>query len=324
MPVGERLASQSQHRDDALTKIMSKHHTVLTCVMVLGFFPAAALAQAEHERPYFVTYDHYMEELGALEIGANFVLGRAKDLNTFLGNWTEFEYGARRWWTTEFYLDTQHTRHEGSLFTGMRFENRFRLLTEDHAINPVLYVEYEHLNGADKTLREVVGFDSKEDLRVPNSVAREKTEHEIETKLILSSEIQAWNLSENFIAVKNLHEGRWEFGYAVGVSRPLKWTYGRNRCAFCRESFTVGAELYGGLGEWGKVTLRNTSQYIATLLRWNLTSGTTHRISPGWGLTDRSVGSLIRFGVAQEIDIFGHKFGRLFRGHRLRLRRDEG
>jgi len=36
------------------------------------------------------------------------------------------------------------------------------------AINPVLYVQYEPLNGADKTLTEIVGFDSKENLRVPN------------------------------------------------------------------------------------------------------------------------------------------------------------
>ena len=68
------------------------------------------------------------------------------------------------------------------MFTGFRIENPFRLLREEHTINPVLYVEYEHLNGADKTLKEIVGFDSKEDLRIPNSVASQKTEHEIDTK----------------------------------------------------------------------------------------------------------------------------------------------
>ena len=48
------------------------------------------------------------------------------------------------------YLDWQHTKHEGSLFTGFRFENRFRPFLEEHRINPVFYVEYEHVNGADK------------------------------------------------------------------------------------------------------------------------------------------------------------------------------
>jgi len=85
--------------------------------------------------------------------------------------------------------------------------------------------------------------------------------------MILSSEIKEWNLAENFIALKNIHEGQWEFGYAVGISRSLKSTYSGNRCAFCRESFTAGAELYGGLGDWDKFTLRNTPQYLAPLLR---------------------------------------------------------
>ena len=118
----------------------------------LGLLPALVLAQERTPTPYFVAYDHYMEEPGALEIGTSPVLGRAHGLNTFLGALNEFEYGARRWWTTEFYIDWQHTRHEGSLFTGFRFENRFRPFLEPHRINPILYVEYAHINGADKTL----------------------------------------------------------------------------------------------------------------------------------------------------------------------------
>src|SRR5215510_14957371 len=274
-----------------------KYRVVITCATVLGFFPAAALAQQEHERPYFVTYDHYMEERDALEIANAAVLGRDKTINTFWGNWTEFEYGATTWWTTAFYLDAQHTRHEGSVFTGVRFENRFRLSTHEHAINPVLYVEYEHLNGADKTLKEIVGFDSKEDLAVPNSVAREEKEREIETKLILSSEIGQWNLSENFIGSKNVHGEKWEFGYAVGLSRSLAAGTGR-RCTFCAEKFAAGVEVYGGLGVWDDITFRNTSQYIAPVFLWSLPSETVFSFSPGWGLTNESVRTLFRFGIS--------------------------
>ena len=50
--------------------------------------------------------------------------------------------------------------------------------------------EYEHLNGADKTLREIVGLDGIKDLIVPNSVAREERKHEIETRLIPSGEFK--------------------------------------------------------------------------------------------------------------------------------------
>jgi len=61
--------------------------------------------------------------------------------------------------------------------------------------------------------------------------------------------------------------------------------------------------------------LRNTSQYLAPLLRWNLPTETTLRVSVGWGLTDQSVRSLIRFSVAQEFDNVGRTIGKLFRGH---------
>jgi len=286
-------------------------HALRGLLLALGLLSADVFGQDRVDR-YFVTYDHYMEEPDTLEISWAPVLGRAGGINTFLGNLNEFEYGATKWWTSEFYLDWQHTRHEGSVFTGWRFENRFRPFLETRRVNPVLYVEYEHLNGADKTLKEIVGFDSKEDLAVPNSEARHEHEREIETKLILSSDIGQWNLAENFLGVKNVHGGQWEFGYAVGVSRPLKAPVG-NRCTFCAEKFAAGLELYGGLGTWSKFTLRGTSQYVAPLLVWSLPSETTIRVSPGWGLTDQSVTTLFRFGVAQEIDGIGRKIGKIFR-----------
>ena len=287
-------------------------HAIIGFFATLGLLPALTLAQERIPRPYFVTYDHYMEEPDALEIQTSPVLGWAHGLNTFLGDWIEFEYGARKWWTTAFYLDWQHTRHEGTLFTGFRFENRFRPFLEPHRINPVLYVEYGDFNGGDKTLKEIVGFDGKEDLMVPISEARREHKHEIETKLILSSEIGDWNLSENFIGEKNLNEGRWEFGYAIGVNRPLATPTGKP-CAFCRERFGAGLELYGGLGVWGDVTLRGTSHYIAPVFFWILPGETTLRVSPGWGLTDQSVKTLLRFGVSHEIDDIGRHIRKLFR-----------
>jgi hypothetical protein len=271
----------------------------------------SGFAQYESERPYFVTYSSQMQEVGTLEIEAETVSGRPDGGNRFFGNPTEFEYGVRHWWTTEFYLDWQHTRHEGSLFTGFRLENRFQLLPGDHRIKPVLYLEYEHLNGADKTLKEVVGFDSQEDLAVPNSVARKKRDHEVEAKLILSTAFKSWDLSGNFISEKNINGGPWEFGYAVGLSRPLAPVSGR-KCAWCREAFSAGVEMYGGLGTWNEFTVRGTSHYLAPLVSWTLPSHTTFRFSPGAGLTDQSLGTLLRFSVAQEIDDFGRLFTKPF------------
>jgi hypothetical protein len=286
--------------------------SIVGLLSIVALLQVPTFAQETFSRPYFVTYDHYLEEVDALEIEASSVLGRDDDINRFWGNWVEFEYGARRWWTTALYLDWQHTRHQGSVFTGFRFENRFRLFQEEHRINPVIYIEYEHLNEADKTLKEIVGFNGKEALSVPNSEAREDHVHELETKLILSSQIGQWDVSENFLGEKNLNGGRWEFGYAAGLSRPLKAATGR-RCAFCAERFVAGAEVYGGLGEWGDFTVRGTSHYLAPVLAWHLPSQTTLKFSPGWGLTNDSVRTIFRFSVSQEVDNFASWIGKAFR-----------
>src|SRR5262249_55272495 len=163
------------------------------------------------------------------------------------------------------------------------------------------------------TLKEVVGFDGKEGQSEPNSEARLEHEREFETKLILSSQIKGWNVSENLIGVKNIHEGVWEFGYALGASRPLALAASPDPCTWCRENFTAGVEMYGGLGEWGQLKLKGTSQYIAPVLAWNLPSGTTLRVSPGFGLTEQSHSMLVRFGVSHEISGFGYQVRRFFR-----------
>jgi len=62
------------------------------------------------------------------------------------------------------------------------------------------------------------------------------------------------------LAVKNFSTGDpWEFGYALGLSRPLALEASPNRCTLCRENFIVGAELYGGLGDTQSWGLRETS-----------------------------------------------------------------
>ena len=215
----------------------------------------------------------------------------------------------RAWWTTEFYLDGQGTQNQGGLFTGYRFENRFRPLLREHWINPIIYVEYEDINGADKTLREIVGHDGYEDQMTPNSEARLERKREVETKLILSSNFSGWNIAENLIAETNLAAEPWEFGYAVGISRPLARAARPERCRLCRENLLVGVELYGGIGTWHEFGLNDTSHYLAPTLAWALPGNTTLQFSAGFGLTGTSYGVLYRFGFSQEIS----QFGRLFR-----------
>jgi hypothetical protein len=251
---------------------------------------------------YFVTYSHEMEEPGNLEISAKSVTGTPKGGNPFVATALELEYGTKGWWTTELYLDGQTTFNESTVFTGFRFENRIRPLPGEHWINPVLYFEFEDLNGADKALLEVVGHDTKDDLISRNS--RAEKEREIELKLILSSNFNGWNVSENFIAEKNLGPESWEFGYALGTSRQLASRASPNPCKFCRENFALGAEMYGGLGERYSFGLSETSHYLGPIVTWNIPRGPSVSLSPTFGLNHNSAGFLFRFKVTYEIDQF--------------------
>lgn len=252
------------------------------------------------QESYFVTYSHQMEEPGNLEIGLKSVAGSPKAGDSFVGNALELEYGVKAWWTSELYLDGQSTANESTVFTGFRWENRFRPLLTEHWINPVLYAEFEDINSADKSLLEVVGHDVRDDFLARND--RHEKKREAELKLILSSNSKGWNFSENLIAEKNLGGSPWEFGYAVGVSRPLASVASTKSCSFCRENFSAGAEMYGGLGERYSFGLHDTSHYLAPIMEWCIPGGTTFKFSPGFGLNDSSHGFLLRFGVSYEID----------------------
>jgi hypothetical protein len=274
-------------------------------VAVLWFLTTGAAAQ---EWPYFVTYSHALEEPGNLEVAYKGVQASPKYGNAFSSGTLELEYGATGWWTTEVYLSGQHTSNDSTVFTGYRWENRFRPLFQEHFINPVLYVEYENVNQADRSLLEIVGHDSISDLRLPNAVGRSDTERELELKLILSSNLRGWNISENFISEKNLIEAEpWEFGYAFGVSRPLALRAGAKDCTFCRENFSAGAEIYGGLGDLDSFGLKATSHYAGPTVAFSIPRGPTLSFSPSFGLNDNSVGVLYRFKVAYEVQqLFGH------------------
>ena len=257
------------------------------------------------DKPYFVTYSQDLEEPGNLEIETKSASAKPEGGGRYGATAVELEYGTRAWWTTELYLDGQTTAQDSTLFTGFRIENRVRPLMRDHAVNPLLYVEYENISGADKTILEVVGHDGQADLAGPNGDLSREHQHEAELKLILSSNVKGWNISENFIAEKNLGHDPWEFGYAMGVTRPLRSAASSRPCTFCAEQFIAGAEVYGGLGNTLALTMRDTSHYIAPLAGWQLPKGVRLSFSPGFGLTGSSLTRIYRVGVAYEFDQIG-------------------
>src|SRR5438128_11581510 len=150
----------------------------LLFVLWAGLLPCRA-----QESPYFVTYDHHLEEPGNLEIETSSTMGVPRSGQHFyFAPYTEIEYGVTGRWTSEVYLEGQSTAGDSSIFTGWRFENRFRPLKREHWINPVLYLEYENINEASRIRKEIVG--AAPELNESNAELRATRAHELETRLI--------------------------------------------------------------------------------------------------------------------------------------------
>jgi hypothetical protein len=283
-------------------------------VLFLALCCATLLAQrasAQQEPPYFVTYSSVMEEPGNLEIENQNIVAAPKNQNAFGAPTVEFEYGTAAWWTTEFYVQGQSTANDSTVFTGFRIENRFRPLPREYWINPVLYVEYEDVNEADKSFLEITGNDSITDKEPSNATLRAQVEHSVEGKLILSSNAKGWNISENIISEKDVNQSNpWEFGYALAVAHPLALSGSSSRCVFCRQNIDAGAELFGGLGTRYGFGLKDTEQYAAPTAALNMPRGWTLKFSPEFGLNDNSATVLWRFGASYEIQQFRDWFRR--------------
>ncbi len=275
------------------------------------FLRLAQPAAAQQEPPYFVTYSAVMEEPGNLEIENQNIAAAPKGANAFFAPTVELEYGTTAWWTTEFYLQGQATRNDSAVFTGFRLENRFRPLPREYWINPVIYVEYENVNEADKSFLEITGNDTIALVRTPNAIASKVVVRTVETKLILSSNVKGWNISENFIAEKAVNKSDpWEFGYALATARQLSLAGGSDACTLCRRNVALGAELFGGLGTRYTFGLKQTQHYAGPTLALNTPRGVTLKFSPELGLNDNSARVLWRFGASYEIQQFRDWFRR--------------
>src|ERR1700682_2558915 len=155
-----------------LNSIPRKFGALLALIFSL-LFCRSSLVSAQ-ESPYIVTYNHYLEEPGSLEVEYFSTFGTQRGGNDFHAFWAEFEYGATAWWTTALYVDGQTTLSDSTVFTGFRLENRICLLQREHLVNPVLYVEYGQISGADKILKEIEGQDGESNFADYNAALRKE------------------------------------------------------------------------------------------------------------------------------------------------------
>jgi hypothetical protein len=269
----------------------------LILVSLLGLATVPAHGQ---EPPYFVTYSHVMEEPGNLEVASQNIGASPKNANAFYGQTIELEYGVTAWYTAEVYFQGQTTLKDSTVFTGWRLENRFRPLRNEHWINPVIYVEYEDINNADKSFLEITGHHVISDQAIANGLLRSDVERSIEGKLILSSNFKGVNVSENIIAEKNVSNEPWEFGYAIGGSHALASHASASNCRFCRQYFAVGGELFGGLGTRYDFGFKSTSIYAGPTVAYNSPHSYTITAGPEFGLNANSAAVLWRLKASYE------------------------
>ena len=278
------------------------------CLALMLLFAGEAVAQ---ESPFFVTYNHHMEEPGNLDVELSSTSGIPRSGQHFYAApYLELEYGVTAQWTSELYLEGQSTWGDSTVFTGWRFENRFKPLKREHWINPVLYLEYENINEASRIQTEIEGGGL--DLTSRNSLLTPGHAHELEGKVIFSSDYRDWNISENFIFTKNFSASEGvELGYAFGAYRPLATLASAADCRWCRENLVAGIEMYGGMGSTLDFDVRSSAHYIAPVISWSVSDNSTLRFSTGFGLTHQSNPVLVRVGYAYEVRNFGGAISKL-------------
>lgn len=264
------------------------------------------------ELPYFVTDHHHLPDKGALGLAYYNVAGDPKIGDAFIGSTLELEYRPARWWATEVQLEGQTTFGESTVWTGYTWVNKFKLAPKNHWLNAVLSLGWEDTNAANKSVVEIEGHAGEDEFNVRNTVARKIQEHEIESKLILSRDYRGWNFAGNLIGVKDLAGEPWQFGYSLGVSRPLSTDQKKSACTFCRRSFAAGLEFYGGLGDAHSFGLQSTSHYLGPVMSWQLSERFAVKTGPQFGLTNESQHALVHFAVVYDIPEFGKHLRNLF------------
>src|SRR5215510_597424 len=249
----------------------------------------------------FVLYSQYTEAAGEIEVNVYNDFSRGGGgLPRYSAQQIEIEYGFTDKLVSAFYADAQKSPDESYQFGAWRFETRYRLFDYGAVfLNPVLYVEYEAEKPAHRYISEVLGRTD-----TPEAPGAPRTEHNIETKLILGQDIgKDLDVAFNWINEVNLDTGHWEFGYAAGLNYSL-YRVERNKAdPWSIRSVKLGAELYGGLGDnWRGLTLDLgvTQQYAGLNLKTAFSNDVNFTIGVAAGLTSPSEHALLRLQLGYE------------------------
>lgn len=285
---------------------------VIAGFAIAGVVPNEACAGNDAN---FVLYNHHTEERGETEVNLYNDFARVgRGEADYAAQLLEIEYGVTDTWTTALYLEGVKLDDEDYAFGSFRFENRLRLFKENTLFNPVLYAEYEQKEPESRYIRAVTGrTDAEED-----EEEEEGTEHELETKLILSQDFSnRLNVAFNWINEVNFDNGDWEFGYAAGLNYVIYKAAGGEEeehddvhrkfsaQSWELEKLTIGVEFFGGLGDAQLgLTLDPdvTQQYAGINLRSDFENHFHVIVGGAFGLTGVSEDALLRLSAGYEFE----------------------
>ncbi|MBI2840626.1 MAG: hypothetical protein HYX75_20105 [Acidobacteria bacterium] len=285
---------------------------VLTLTFLLCLLSSGALLRGNDG--YFTTYNHHVEK-GELElmIMSDFTVpssaNRNGGQNNYFSQMLELEYGVTDKYASELMIEAFQDVGGTVRFTGFRWENRYSFFKENKWLNPVVYMEYEHLDYATRYKMEVSGW-----VRPPyeeeESSEPEKDERILETRLILSHDFASTNVAFNWINETDLRGGLTDFGYSIGLMHKLGASHhhaegpdhesgGAHAEHRGAGLAAVGVELIGALGDSRRLALRPRDQqhYLQPMVMFHLGKGWMLHTGAAVGLTPSSDRLLLRMAL---------------------------
>lgn len=261
---------------------------------------------------YFAAYNSHIEK-GEKEIMvmADYTrpskAAREEGEKSYFSQMLELEWAVTDKFATELMLEGFQEPGGPKRFTGFRWENRYRLFKDETALNPMLYMEYEHLSHLTRFKMETSGW-VHAPYKEEEETGKPKDERIMETRLVLSHDFGPTNVAFNWLNETDLRNTKTDFGYLFGVMHKLghgEHHHGASHEAGSGGGFrlaAVGVELWGALGDSRKLDLSPSRQqhYLSPIAMFHIGSDVMFHISPTIGLSKVS-DNLLRVAVGFEL-----------------------
>lgn len=243
---------------------VSKKGTItVLAILVFGF----AAGVRAHEG-YITTYSHHITQ-GEFEVmlmndftSPSEPKKEEDGRGEYFSQMIELEYAPTDRLAFEFMIEAFEDIKTGEKqITGFRYEARYRLFEDGTPLNPSLYLEFEDLHVDTRYKMEVSGWVLPPYEEGGEEPFREKI---LESRLLLSQDIGAFNVAFNWINESDLGSGVTAFGYSLGFLFRLGQGAGQHAHHGENPGFFTPAslafELFGALGDTKAFGIRQERQ----------------------------------------------------------------